>query len=124
MGFFVVMQKVDIKLFSTVNCTIKKDKWHCIEFDADTFSFKANYLSAEKIEEAPKECWRYWDNVYYKKAVTAYGYSRDLYTEEDKEFVWIYTISVFGTEQDIIIAFESHEEIKTFHDIFKAYMNA
>ena len=116
------VKSIDIKLFNIEDETIKKVKWHCIELDQNFITLKANYLSEEKIEEQWQECWRCWDEVYLKSAVVHYGYARELY--EEKEWLWIYTISINGHKDDIFLFFESRDEVKAFHDLFKAYMNA
>jgi hypothetical protein len=87
----------------------------------DRICFKANYLSNEKIEEAWKECWRFWDEVYFKRAITGYGLSRAIL--EDDEWCWQYSISVYGTDEDITFLFDSKENVLAFHEVFSNYMS-
>lgn len=121
-GSFCIM-RIDINLFDTEEAIVKKAKWHYIEFAGPMFHYRANYLSEEKIEETPTECWRFWDEVHFKFAVTSFGVSRSLSVEEGKEWIWMYRISLYGMADDILIPFENQDSIQKFHEKFKNYMN-
>jgi hypothetical protein len=111
--------KIDVKLFDTEETTIKKCKWHYIEFDGNVFHLRANYLSEETVEEIPTECWRFWDETIYKSGVMSYGFYRSMI---EKDWVWVYHIYLNGRE-DILLIFDSQEKVQKFHELFKQYMN-
>lgn len=117
--------KFDIKQFDTAECVIKKSKWHYIEFDNEFFHYRANYLSEQKIEEQWQECWRFWDECHYKRAVCAFGFYRATLVESDSvESIWEYKISLLGNNDGVLLPFDSKDDIIRFHELFKKYMNA
>lgn len=116
---------IDVKLFDTIDCKIKKSKGHSIEFDGEVFHWRANFLTDQNIEGVWKERWRCWHETFYKKAVVRYGYLRIVFTSStgEEQWCWEFKISLAGVE-DVVMIFESKEDVIKFQEEFTTFMNA
>lgn len=116
----------DVAIVDTLDCKLKKSKGHSIELDGEVIIWRANYLTEQKVEGVWKERWRCWEEICYKKHVIKYGYIRVIFSSDnelqEEEWKWEFKICIAGAD-DIVLMFDSRDEVQEFHEQFKNFMN-